>query len=250
MSKAKFLRSSALEDLRGSVKDNLKLYRTHGFPHIAVDQALWFEHGIEVNIENLGKMKIPIAGNFFEVENCETIFDSLSGLSPYEARDERIWTYLCHVELLDYARARWPIPADDGEAEAHIRKHFFGRDKRQIERDNIASRLWWMAHLCARVTTVDRRHALEAFLFRSDVRANLIERPTTSQSMEIFSAILNKLVASYAGKQVLFERLNFRNLMKEINSVGGFKVLECLNASQAEAVLNDIITNRMKISTI
>ncbi|MER9608849.1 DUF6339 family protein [Mesorhizobium sp. M0312] len=171
-------------------------------------------------------------------------------MSPYEARDERLWTYLSHTALLEHARQRWPIPADDKVAVRHIAKHFFARDKRQVERDNVGSRLWWMAHLCDRITSVERERALQAFLFRSDVRANLVERPTTSQCSELFGAILHKLALSLEGGKHLFERPIFRKLMMEINSVGGYKLLDCLSGPQVGAILDDIIDNKLKLSRL
>ena len=31
-----------------------------------------------------------------------------------------------HALMLDYARARWPIPTDDSKAISHIKNNFFG----------------------------------------------------------------------------------------------------------------------------
>jgi hypothetical protein len=246
--KAKFLRSAALEDLRSRVADNLDEYRHGSFASLVADSSLWFEHTLDVREEQLTAIKLPTGPDLYEVENCLSLYDAFAALSPYEARDERLWAYYVHAELLPYARARWPIPADDQEAVSHIQKHFFAKEKRQLERDNAASRLWWMAHLCARVPNIPRQQALSAFLYRTDVRANLIERPTTSQSAELFSAVLAELVKSYAGQRRLFDRLVFRRLMSEINSVGGFKLIDCLDEQQAAEVVSEIIQNKLGLS--
>src|SRR3546814_4359590 len=95
-------------------------------------------------------MKMPSGADDFEVENCLAVHEYLEALSPYEARDERLWSYLTHTSMLQYTRARWPIPSDDDKAVPHIETHFFARTNRQIERDNAVSRLWWMAHLCTK----------------------------------------------------------------------------------------------------
>jgi hypothetical protein len=239
--KARYLRGATLEELRGSIFENLDHYRTGNFNSLKLDTTLWFEHETEVLESHLGEMKQPLGAEYYEVENCMALHDAFANLSPYEARDERLWAYYVHTDLLAYARARWPIPKDQELAVAHIAKHFFARDKRQTERDNAASRLWWMAHLCARVVKVPRKEALAAFLYRSDVRANLIERPTTSQSTELFGAILNKLVISLAGDRQLFERRAFRRLMSSINSVGGYKLIDCLDSGAADQIVSELI---------
>lgn len=250
MTKVRFLRSALLVELRNEIAQNLAAYRNGDFGEICTDPAYWFEHDIEIDESLLATLLAPTGGNYFEVQNSEIVHQALENLSPYEARDERLWVYLSHTALLEHARVRWPIPADDEAAVKHIAKHFFARDKRQVERDNVGSRLWWMAHLCARVTSMERERALQAFLFRSDVRANLVERPTTSQCSELFGAILHKLALSLDGGKHLFERANFRKLMMEINSVGGYKLLDCLPGPQVEAILDDIIRNKIKLSSL
>ena len=248
--KARFLRYATLEELRTLVPANLASYRQGDFRHVATDNAWWFEHDVEVDELKLGTLLLPTEQNLHEPENCELVYAALGKLSPYEARDERIWAYLTHTTLIAYTRARWPIPTDNEEAIAHIRKHFFARDKRQVERDNSGSRLWWIAHLCARVRSTDLGQALEALLFRSDVRANIIERPTSSQSTQLFGAILNRLVKSYASDRQLFERSKFRQFMREINSVGGFRLLDCMTEQQVDGTLSEIIVDKLKMALL
>jgi hypothetical protein len=161
-----------------------------------------------------------------------------------------LWVYLTHTTLLDYARKRWPIPEDDEEAEKHIRKHFFASDRRQMERDNAASRLWWMGHLCQRVEGLPLEDALKAFLFRSDVRANIIERPTISQATNVFAVIIERLWESLNGKQALFDRQKFRQLMMEINSIGGFRLLDCLSERDVGAMVDQAVLDRLSITAL
>ncbi|RWO60519.1 DUF6339 family protein [Mesorhizobium sp.] len=248
--KARYLKLNTLEDLRNNISDNLEAYRIGNFAFLESDPALSFEHEVEIDSEILARLHAPSGGQYFEAENCATLYAALKELSPYEARDERFWVYLSHTALLAHGRARWPIPADDREAARHISKHFFARDKRQIERDNVGSRLWWMAHLCARIDSLDQKEALEAFLYRSDVRANLIERPTTSQAIALFGALLGKLVLSYKGERALFERSTFRRLMMEVNSVGGYKLLDCLSADNVDVIVNGIILSKLELSKL
>ena len=68
--------------------------------------------------------------------------------------------------------------------------------------------------------------ALTCFLYASDVRANIVERPTTCQNVNVFSAILKKLDASYKSDKVLFQRSVFRPFMKKLNLIGGVKLFQ------------------------
>ena len=248
--KVRYLKQSALDGLRSNIGQNLDAYRSGGFQYLETDPSFTFEHATDIDLDALSGLRKPVGAQFFEAENCAVLHTALNNLTPYEARDERMWTFLAHTALLDHARERWPIPTDDVQAVKHIAQHFFARDKRQIERDNVGSRLWWMGHLCARIADLDQGEALEAFLFRSDVRANLVERPTTSQATGLFGAILRRLVISYKGKKNLFERATFRKLMMEINSVGGYKLLDCIPSQEVESIIDGLIKDKLTLSEL
>jgi hypothetical protein len=81
--------------------------------------------------------------------------------------------------------------------------------------------------------------ALTSLLYQYDVRANIIERPTTSQSTPILSAILNKLNESYKGDKALFERENFRAFMKKLNLQGGVMLLEALDEDEIGHIVDE-----------
>jgi hypothetical protein len=132
--------------------------------------------------------------------------------------------------------------------DSYIETHFFASTQRGIERDNIASRLWWMGHLCGRIDGLSMKQGLDALLHRADVRANIVERPTTGQSIPVFSAILRKLAKSYAGNKKLFERKVFRPLMIKLNGLGGYVLLDALDTTTIEKLIGDIIANELKLS--
>jgi len=170
------------------------------------------------------------------------VFNAMGSMSHYLARDERLWVGLCHTALLAYSRKRWPIPDDTEKAVAHIENHFFVVGARGYERDNAASRLWWMASLCSRVKGLTLEQALTSLLYQYDVRANIIERPTTSQSTQVFSAVLKRLHGSYHGDKKLFERERFRSVMKELNLRGGVSLLGALSEKQVGSILDQCIS--------
>ena len=250
MIRARFLRNSALETLRENVPENIDAYRVTGFPHLDLDHSLYFEGRFEIDPDTLSNLQTPQNGGLFDAENCQATYTAMPGLAPYVARDERLWVYLTHTLLLDYARKRWPIPTDEATAVAHIRTHFFAKDHRKIERDNAGSRLWWMAHLCHRVEGIELADSLNVFLYRADVRASIIERPTVSQSVNLFGAVLQKLRASYDGHKNLFERSIFRQLMQEINSIGGAQLLDSMSEKQIGELIDNIVQQKLGLSEL
>lgn len=248
--KLRILRDASVVSLRKNIGENLDQYRTGEFGYLSLDSTQFHELPVVSNDGGLALVKNSVGENHFEVDNCLAVHSYLAGLSPYDARDERLWCHLTHTIFLDYTRQRWPIPSDDNKAIAHISTHFFASSNRQVERDNAVSRLWWMAHLCTRVNGATQKEALEAFLFRSDVRANIIERPTVAQSTNVFSLILRALISSAAGKKALFERTAFRRVMVELNSVGGFKLLDALPEQELDLIFADVVHKRANIPAL
>ena len=243
-----YLSEKTLSQLFSTVKSNLGCYRSGDFVDLIDKKAVRTLKG-KFRVKKLESLKTRSDVGVFDAENSELVFKSL-GLTPMQAREERIWAYLCHMDGLNYMRSRWPIPSDDVEAVKHIQTHFFATSARAIERDNGISRLWWMGFISSRAKGLELSETLEVLTYRADVRANIIERPTTGASVNVFSAILKQLKKSYDGKKVLHERQQFRAFMKEINSVGGVQLLDSLNSRQLNRLTNGIIKDRLGLSEI
>lgn len=236
--KANFLKSVKINELLSSIEANLEIYRSGNFDFLLSDPSCSFETNLEIDESKLNKIYCE-KDNLKEVENCILIYEAIKNMSHYLARDERLWTYLTHTYLLNYSRQRWPIPSDNQKAIKHIKTHFFCIGARGVERDNAASRLWWLASLCSRAKDISFHEALTCFLHQSDVRANMVERPTTSQNIGVFSAILRRLNESYRSDQKLFEREIFRTFMKELNLIGGIKLLAALPEKSIDQILKE-----------
>jgi hypothetical protein len=238
--KARFMRAAKIHRLFNDVENNLWFYRFGDFADLLDDSANYFEGNLEIDECALEKITCS-KDNSNEVTCCMWAFDAMGTISPYLARDERLWVHLSHGPLLAYARTRWPIPEEDDAAVRHIKTHFFCQGARGIERDNAASRLWWMASLCNRTKSISLEDALICFLHQSDVRANIVERPTTSQCIMVFSAVLQKLHESYNSDKALFNRERFRSFMKGLNLQGGVKLLEVLPEDHIVNILEECI---------
>jgi len=240
MMKMRLLKTARIKELLNQVPENLDLYRNGDFDFLKIDRSYFIETSHEID-ENKLSMMTSGKKDHKEVENCSMIYEALGALTHYLARDERLWIYLVHTDLLNYSRQRWPIPDDDEKAAKHIREHFFVIGARGFERNNAAARLWWMASLCSRVNGLALEVALTCLLHQYDVRANIIERPTTSQSANVFSAILKKLRESYKGDKSLFERDKFRWVMRELNLRGGVKLLGALSEEDVQEILDECV---------
>ena len=110
--KSRYLRGAILEELRQSVPNNLERYRYGSFEYLSTDFLHWFEGAFDFDESQLSSLQLPDSSGQHDEENCACCYRALSGLSPYEARDERFWVYITHTVLLDHTRERWPIPEE------------------------------------------------------------------------------------------------------------------------------------------
>ncbi|WP_319380174.1 DUF6339 family protein [Thiomicrorhabdus sp.] len=229
-------------ELSNNIAENLELYRAGDFQEIISEKGLIPIEGLDVDLKSLSQLKFEHSDSdelYIEEVRCSmVVYKAFEKLSLYLARDKRLWAFLTHTVLLDYSRARWPIPEDNEEAVRFIKTHFFGAGQRDLERDNAASRLWWMAKLCSNVEGLSLKDALTALLYRSDVRANLIERPTTALNANVFSTVIEQLSESFKNDKTLFERKKFRLLMKSLNIQGGRRLLEIADKNQICKVID------------
>ena len=239
MIEIKLFRASTVTDLFNSIEKNLETYRSGSFEGLLTDTSLLLDSSCTLNPGAISSV-VCNESDENEVQCCIGVSNGLQGVTAYLARDERLWVRLTHIEFLKYTRQRWAIPKDDTKAVAHIKKHFFAKGARGIERDNAISRLWWMTEICKKVEGLTLQEALTAFLFQSDVRANIVERPTTSQNAALLSAVVNKLHESYLGDKALYGREKFRSVMKKLNIEGGVRLLEVLDIKALGAVIEKV----------
>ena len=172
--------------------------------------------------------------------NALAVFQSLSRLSPYQASDERIWTYLCHNECRSYVAARWlhGYERDSRGAAERILNHFFVKGNRSLIRDNGVSRLWWLGSIAMKVDPTDPRRFLDILLYRQDVRSALIERPSVSMNLDVLKAIYAVMKEDFeTDNKTLFQRDLFREWMKNLNRRGGVTLLDAVPPQALDALI-------------
>ena len=170
----------------------------------------------------------------------------LDMLSPQQAADHRLWVGLAHFELYEYVRRRWDsswlaTSLDDTHRERgirHIRTHWFVRGARSLVRDNGVSRLWWMGRilkLIAQEAQMDPEEVGDILFERTDVRAQLIERPATASNIRLAAEITSVL----RSERGLIERQPFRRWMIALNQLGGIILLDALRRDDLCRVVHE-----------
>jgi hypothetical protein len=231
------LKQRTIDELITNIADNLDSYRAGDFDSIIDNDGCHMHDGLTFDIELLESIH---GGRDEDAGNCLKMFEAMNGLTPYLAKDERLWCYLTHTVLLEYSRERWPIPDDDKVATTHIKNHFFARNMRIFERDNSASRLWWTSYVCSKVPDMDLKTALETLLYSMDARGQIMDRSSSALKVNLFSSIMAKMHDSIESDGLFLERNVNRPYMLEVNFLGGYKLLSALSTGKISDVLNKV----------
>ena len=80
-----------------------------------------------------------------DLVNTRLIYDAFKSLTPLQASNKFLWTYLCHAvpEYREYIRDRWM----QDERDNTIKNRFFVTTPGSLLNDNALSRLWWYGYL-------------------------------------------------------------------------------------------------------
>lgn len=163
-----------------------------------------------------------------DFETAVKIFEGFKNLEPIQASDERLWTYLTHVDLYPYMIKRWSgvYRATVKDADDYIFTHWFLSSTAQSEllRHALAG-LWWAVFLSVDENRGERKYELTEILFRQlDFPTRTLGLYKLSRHKEAVIGILEFVQEN----ESLFGK-NFqekvRYVTKYLNLVGGVKPL-------------------------
>ena len=236
------IKRGVVASLRSGIEKNYERYMEGGFGDILVPEVVIPVKDAFIDLNEL-KSLVPEEGGGNDYTNSALIYKAITGLSRYLARDERLWVWMTHSPCLEISRKRWiSKKASKEERISQIAGHFFASDARGFERNNAVASLWWWAEIVSQYKNAPFDTALKALLHQTDVRSNIIQRPTTSQSA--FSPIMDVIVKKYsseATRKTFFTRSGankavYRRWLKEINRHGGTKFYEALPEDEVSAL--------------
>jgi hypothetical protein len=105
--KARYLKQAILEEMLESVPKNMESYRSGSFLDLETDFSKFFEGRFDIDENLQTTLRMPDSpAQLHEEHNCLACLEAMSDLTPYEARDERLWAYITHTRLLEYTRQR------------------------------------------------------------------------------------------------------------------------------------------------
>lgn len=171
-------------------------------------------------------------------------YRNFRGMWPRRANDERLWAWINHFQIHDYALWRWPKRKRVDPYE-HIRRHWFtlkgGKTPVwQSWQSNAAGRTWWIAHTAVKASegsdgafTADE--ALELFARAASIYHALLRYNFARHKM-VLGEIVRAFLWDMQGMNVQDGAYAF---LSSLNLIGGTQVLEMLERKDLREIIQD-----------
>ena len=159
--------------------------------------------------------------------NTVTIYKSLGKIiTPKQACNKYMWTYLSHDKFWEYTRGRWPV-----EKGAAIETRYFCSDSRRALTLNSISRLWWYGYLTYDEENSDNPFERTKLLLEyTDLCQNLIQHEY-SMNKTITLGILDG-IHKYFNDGGTYNVEQERSLIKYINRYGAVTSLDLFDRDE------------------
>lgn len=175
--------------------------------------------------------------NADDLTNTRLLYDAFKGLSPLQASNKYMWTYLCHAipEYREYIRDRWL----QEERENTIRNRYFVTTSGSLLNDNALSRLWWYGHLTYDASNPNHYALTEILLTNQTICTDVMD---TFNRMN-FSRMKGVLMAIKQFKEEIESNEGiteyFRECKKYLNHYGAVTALELLSSEEIQKLAYD-----------
>ncbi|ESW99082.1 hypothetical protein X769_24585 [Mesorhizobium sp. LSJC268A00] len=233
----KLLSAAVVDKLNSDVSANADRYRASGFDDLAKQNGWAIETGLVKWDPAIAQLLDPSVTPEAEIRNSLLVFGSFEGMTPALAREERLWTRLCHIEFLEFCRHRW-LPAKDDVAGA-ARLHFFARGLTGCRDDNAVGRLWWNGHVASLAMPEDIEEGLRRLLATANTRLQIVDRADTAFRQPLVSGIL-RLLPLHEWFRSSDDAIAF--FMREVNKRCGGILFEALNQDAIDTLLEECLT--------
>lgn len=248
MIEIKAFSNSATSELLEQVEDNFEQYKQDASWAIAAMKS----RGRAVIATRLKPVKniilLPDPPNqrgHYDLENSIRLHQSLPNMTPVQARDPRLWTYLAHDTFWEYMRNRWAVESvrKNENPITYIKTHYFVAQQasRALSRNGIA-RLWWHGYLTFDESRSNPYELTNVLLKTLDITQTILER-SFGRNRTVRLAFLAYLLEH----QELFlrggdgARSAVRYLAKSLNLHGGACLLDSMSGDDLTSYFDQVL---------
>ena len=256
--KLKYFTESALTDLYDSISEHEMLYASDSnewLDSFFGERVFCKESRIEANLPTLDAKND-------EYTNIISIYEAFKDkLSPKQASNPYLWTYLTHTHFWDFTQQRWV--KNEQVSVDMIKSRFFctfttgAKGNPEGNRvgflRNAVSRLWWLGHLSYKEDGPGNPYELTKLLVsHSDISASILER-NFSMNRNVTVGILGAMLEINndprlpdVGVSRSSGKYEWRELCKYINRYGAVTMLDFMSSDDIKELSYNFILNHRK----
>lgn len=169
-----------------------------------------------------------------DLTSAIAIYEAYENLTPMQASDERLWTYLSHVDLFGYLQDRW-----DGELTSkYVLDHWFIRSTKQsnLLSDNLSG-MWWAVYLSVDEKRSDKFELTKILFRQRDFAFRTLGTYKLGRHKKAVKGILEFIQENEKLFSTKFEAKT-REVTKFLNLYGGTKPIPYFEKSDIKNILN------------
>lgn len=170
--------------------------------------------------------------------NVRQMYESFKNLSPLQASNKYMWTYLCHEipEYYEYIQKRWMKNARENT----IRTRFFVTNSSSLLNDNALSRLWWYGYLTYDESYSDHYELTKILLTNQTICTDLMDTLNRMDPNRIKGVLLAiKDFKEQYGEKGITDC--FRDCNKKLNRYAAVTDLDFLSSDEIKNISFDFL---------
>jgi hypothetical protein len=243
MSYQSLFKSTYTEKLKQNLKENgTDTYLASTFSY---DKKEVFEN-TTIHTE-YPELLLPDGLGNHDFENAKIIFETYKNMTPVQATDVRIWTYLTHVPYWEYMKARRPVEKQPEDKRIqYILQHWFIEtlSPANLMRNDIAL-LWWASYLTYDPDRENPYELTEELFSMLDYTRHLLPG-TQGRNRNFVQALLEFVIEN---KEVFstYKEAKVRFLMRKSNYVSGYKNFPALPIGTIKAIFRQYMKEIEKV---
>ena len=194
----------------------------------------WFKQSKSVDVKNFTPVyrkgeKTDAEKNAEDLVNVRLIYEAFKKLTPLQASNKYMWTYLCHAvpEYSAYIRDRWMTQARENT----IKTRFFVTGATSLLNDNALARLWWYGYLTYDESFEDHYALTKILLTNQTICTDVLDTLNRMKHTRMKGVLLG--IRDYKdlyGEKGITDR--FRECKKRLNRMGATINLDYLDTNE------------------
>ena len=183
-----------------------------------------------------------------DLTNVEILYTALKKLSPLQASNKYMWTYLCHAipKNRQYIKNRWL----QNIRENTIRERFFVKSESSLWNDNALSRLWWYGYFTYEENNSNPFELTEILLTNQTLATDVIDTINRMNPVRIKGVLYGiRKYIEYIHSTIGVSD-DFRECKKRLNQYAAVTNFDFLNYEDIEQITFETLLNIYKTKHI